>query len=62
MRVIVDRSLCDDHGQCEIAAPDVFRIAEDGRLVFDEQPDEAHRAAVEEAADVCPVQAILVQG
>lgn len=62
MRVIVDRSLCDEHGQCEIAAPEVFRIAEEGTLVFVEQPDEAHRAAVEDAADVCPVQAILIQG
>ncbi|HJR39127.1 MAG TPA: ferredoxin [Nocardioidaceae bacterium] len=61
MRVIVDRALCDDHGQCEIAAPNVFRIGADGTLEYDERPDPSERDAVEEAADACPLQAILVQ-
>lgn len=61
MHIVVDRALCDDHGQCEIAAPNVFRITETGTLEYDEHPDDAEREAVEEAADVCPLQAILVQ-
>ncbi|HET9861313.1 MAG TPA: ferredoxin [Nocardioidaceae bacterium] len=61
MRVIVDRALCDDHGQCEIAAPNVFRIGVDGKLEYDERPDPSERDAIEEAADACPLQAILVQ-
>lgn len=62
MRVVVDRSRCQDHGQCAIAAPEVFRIDDDGHLVYDGSPDGTHREAVEDAADVCPLQAITVEG
>ncbi len=61
MKVTVDLSLCQDHGQCAIAAPNVFRINDDGKLEFDGEPAEEDRDYVEEAADVCPVQAILVE-
>jgi ferredoxin len=60
MHVTVDLSLCQDHGQCAIAAPEVFRIDDDGKLQYDGDPDDAMLDFVEEAADVCPVQAILV--
>ncbi|MFE3580119.1 ferredoxin [Streptomyces vinaceus] len=60
MQVIVDLAKCQDHGQCAIAAPVVFQM-EEGRLVFDGNPDASQRVEVEEAADVCPVQAILIE-
>ena len=62
MKVTVDPALCQDHGQCAIAAPEVFRINEEGRLEYDGTADEALREYVEEAADVCPVQAISIEG
>ena len=62
MKVIVDMNLCQDHGQCAIAAPEVFRMDENSRLVYDGTPDESMRRYVEDAADVCPVQAILIEG
>ena len=49
-------------GQCAIAAPDVFRMNDEGKLEYEEIADEARRLEVEEAADVCPVQAILIEG
>ncbi|KMO70861.1 MULTISPECIES: ferredoxin [Mycolicibacterium] len=58
MRITVDRSLCQDHGQCTIAAPNVFTLDDDGKLEYDPSPDESERDAVAEAADVCPAQAI----
>jgi ferredoxin len=61
MKVTVDMNLCQDHGQCAIAAPLVFSINDEGHLEYDGNPDEAERFNVEEAADVCPVQAILVE-
>lgn len=61
MKVKVDRSLCQDHGQCAIAAPEVFRINDEGHLEYDDTPSEEMREYVEEAADVCPVQAILIE-
>ncbi|GAA1648071.1 ferredoxin [Mycolicibacterium murale] len=60
MKVSVDRSLCDEHGQCTIAAPAVFTLTDSG-LQFVAEPDESLRGAVDDAADVCPLQAITVE-
>ncbi len=60
MKVTVDMSLCQDHGQCAIAAPAVFQMDENSKLVYDGEFDEALLSEVEEAADVCPVQAIFI--
>jgi ferredoxin len=62
IRVVVDRDLCQDHGQCVFAAPQVFELDEEGTLVvLQEEVGEDLRANVEEAADVCPVQAITIE-
>ena len=61
--VRVDRDVCQDHGQCVFAAPQVFELDEEGKLVvLQEEVDESLRDVVEEAADVCPVQAITIEG
>ena len=63
IKVIVDRDLCQDHGQCVFAAPQVFELDEEGTLVvLQEEVGEDLRDNVEEAADVCPVQAITIEG
>ena len=62
-KVVVDFDLCQDHGQCVFSAPEVFELDTDGKLkVLIAEPDEAFRAEVEDAADVCPVQAIRIEG
>ena len=61
MQVIVDLAKCQDHGQCAIAAPEVFQLDDEGKLVYDGDPDESRREEAEEAADVCPVQAISIR-
>ncbi|MBL8931087.1 MAG: ferredoxin [Kineosporiaceae bacterium] len=61
MKVIVDLELCQDHGQCVIAAPEVFRMDENSKLVYDADPDESMRRYVEDAVDVCPLQAITIE-
>jgi len=60
MYVSVDRAKCDNHGQCTFSAPTVFRLNDQGILEYDENVDDSLRADVEEAADVCPMQAIIV--
>jgi ferredoxin len=60
MHVSVDRAKCDNHGQCTFSAPTVFRLNDQGILEYDENVDDSLRADVEEAADVCPMQAIFV--
>jgi ferredoxin len=63
IRVVVDRDVCQDHGQCVFAAPQVFELDEEGKLVvLQEEVDESLRANVEEAAEVCPTQAITLEG
>jgi ferredoxin len=63
IRVVVDRDVCQDHGQCVFAAPQVFELDEEGKLVvLQDEVDESLRDVVEEAADVCPVQAITIEG
>jgi ferredoxin len=54
-------NVCQDHGQCALAAPDIFDLTVDGLVYEPDQPDSA-RAAVEEAIAACPVQAISVVG
>jgi ferredoxin len=62
VKVVVDPARCADHGQCVFAAPDVFRLDAAGKLVYVAHPDESLLDAVEEAADVCPLQAISIEG
>lgn len=61
MKVVVDMERCQDHGQCVFSAPEVFAINAAGRLEYEAAPDEALREAVEDAADVCPLQAITIE-
>lgn len=60
--VDVDMELCDGHGQCEFAAPTVFRIDDEGELQYEPHPAAELRAKVEQAIRVCPVQAIRLRG
>ena len=62
MKVVVDPDKCADHGQCVFAAPQVFQLSDAGKLIFEPQPDPSLRLAVEDAADVCPLQAITIEG
>lgn len=61
MKVVVDLDRCQDHGQCVFAAPEVFHLDENGKLGYVPDPDDTLRDAVEEAADVCPLQAIRIE-
>ncbi|MFF0589237.1 ferredoxin [Streptomyces sp. NPDC003781] len=61
MKVVVDMNKCQDHGQCVFAAPDVFSFDDAGHLAYVADPDVALREEVEEAADVCPLQAIRIE-
>lgn len=62
MKVWVDRTLCENHGQCAIAAPDTFQMDEEGVLQYHEDFPEGDLEYIEDAMDVCPVQAIFLKG
>jgi len=61
MQIVVDLSICQDHGQCAIAAPEIFHMDDEGHLVYTAEPGAALREAAEDAADACPVQAITIE-
>ena len=63
MRVEVDFDRCQSNAVCMGIAPEVFEVRDDGFLyVLQEEPDEALRDRVEEAAAACPTQAITIIG
>ncbi|GAB3210516.1 ferredoxin [Marinactinospora thermotolerans] len=62
MRVNVDFDLCESNAVCMGIAPEVFEVREDDYLyVLQEEPAEEQWAKVEEAARMCPKQAIRLQ-
>jgi ferredoxin len=61
VKVHVDMNLCQSNGECCFAAPEVFELGDDDVLRWVEEPDEALRPKVEQAAAACPVQAITVE-
>ena len=62
MKIVVDYDLCEANALCMEAAPEVFRVEEDDTLtVLMEEPGDELRAKVEEAARLCPRQAISIQ-
>jgi ferredoxin len=62
MRVQLDLDRCQGYGNCVVAAPEVFDLADDGTAVLLEAaPPPERAAAVRRAAALCPAQAILVE-
>jgi ferredoxin len=63
VHIDVDMNECQDHGQCIFVAPETFRFSDEGRLEYDSDidVDEEGMARLEEAADICPLQAIVIR-
>jgi ferredoxin len=60
MKINVDLEVCDAHAQCVFAAPNVFRLDDNGKLLYNPEPDESERSRVLDAVDACPLLAIRV--
>jgi ferredoxin len=60
MKVLVDMELCDGHGTCIDACPEVFDMGDDDDVVtvLDDSPDDSLRPKLERAVAVCPKAAI----
>jgi ferredoxin len=57
-RIEIDRSLCSGFGSCVSAAPELFRLGDDGVAVLLVQESDALAAL--DAAASCPMGAITV--
>ncbi len=61
MQVKIDLTKCSGMGLCEIAAPSVFEVGEDGQTHLIAEPVSDDAAAVEEAVRNCPTMALSLQ-
>jgi ferredoxin len=63
MKVIRNASTCTLHGECVMAAPEVFEIRDDEEVVavLKPEPGEALRTSVENAALACPTTSIRIE-
>ena len=61
-KVVVDFDKCESNALCMGVAPEVFEVRDDDFLyVLQEEPPDELKARCEEAARVCPKQAITIQ-
>lgn len=62
MKITIDTALCSGHARCAAAAPEVFRLDDDGyALPFEgELPPELEQAA-RDGERACPERAITVE-
>lgn len=62
MKIVVDLDLCQSHGLCTEAAPELFEIRDDGFLyLLNDTPTPEQEPKAEKAALECPVGAIQLQ-
>ena len=59
MKVDVNKEMCEGHGKCQAAAPEVFELRDDdvSYVLVDDVPEELE-PKVERAIRLCPRQAI----
>jgi ferredoxin len=61
MRVQVDRTKCSGIGLCEMTAPAIFEIGDDGQSqAIDPDPPESERSAAQQAVSNCPTGALSI--
>jgi ferredoxin len=61
MKVSIDADLCTGCGLCTDSVPDVFTLGDDVAEVAKPEVPANLEDAVKEAAEDCPVEAILVE-
>lgn len=60
MKVEVDKDLCIGSGSCEQVCPDVFKVVEGRSKVLVAEVPVNLEADVREAAESCPMAAIII--
>lgn len=61
VEVVINRVSCEGHGLCEVTAPQVYGLDEEGQAFLKQPVDESLLAAAEAGARVCPVAAIGIR-
>jgi len=60
VNVSINEDECTACGLCETTCPDVFELGDDVATVKDDADLGANEELIKQAADECPVEAILV--
>jgi ferredoxin len=60
VKISVDRAACKLHGECAAQAPEIFAFDDAGELTFRREIDAAETAVAQDAAFLCPTQAIAL--
>ena len=61
MKITIDVDKCIGSGSCEMIAPGVFEVGNDGLVqLLEDSPSVEHHSAVRTAAASCPTQVIAV--
>ena len=60
MKVKIDRNLCTGVGNCEAVAPTVFKVDKTNKAVLLD-PSSVDEKTLMEAAESCPVDAIIIE-
>ena len=61
MRIEADRERCVGSGTCEMLAPDVFEVDDEGILaVLEPEPGDDDVPAVRDAVQACPTRALTL--
>ncbi len=62
MKLRVDTEKCSGIGLCEMTAPDVYEVGDDGQAhVLNETPDDSELAVINEAVANCPTGALSIE-
>lgn len=60
LKIVVDMTRCQHYGQCVLEAPAYFSLNADDRLEYVEDAADEDRELLENAVDICPMQAIRI--
>ncbi len=62
MKIEIDLTKCSGMGLCEVAAPSIFEVGDDGQAHLIAEPvSDDDATAVEEAVRNCPTMALRLQ-
>lgn len=61
MKIDLNLDACIGSGSCEMLAPDVFEVGEDGYVALLDTPGDERLAEVQAAAATCPTGVITVE-
>jgi len=58
IKIDIDMDKCQHYGQCVFEAEDIFQLDDDGNIQYTKEVPNDRQDDVENAVDVCPMQAI----